>query len=504
MPAPRAARGAALDLRPREFDLLLLLAQNAGRVRAARADPGRAVARSLGRRLEDTRHAHLDAPAAARRAGADHDAPRRRLPPRPGVRRRIVRAIVGSVVVTLLLFGLPLAWAVDRGLRRRSAAPAPERGARGVARADRSRFRHLPAESPAAAPGVRVAYYDRTGRFVVRPRPAGGRRGRPARGAGSTRSGRTSSRSRSSRDERVVGIVRTQEEPGRLARRIHRAWLLMAALALAIIATVTALAGGRRAAADGAGARAGRLGPQARGGRLRRRPAPERHRGARHRRPRARRRRPSAQGVLARERALTADVTHQLKTPLTALSLELDGAADGSRRPDPVRLRAEVDRLASTIASILALARDTDTAARRSRSHPMSRPRAWTGSGGRTTPTAASSPPVSRSFAGAGLGRALRQILDVLIDNALTHGTGTITLADPRPPGRRRDHASPTRDGRAASDAIFGRRSASAQGHGIGLALARSLTEAEGGRLNLVAGEPTTTFSLFFLTDDEV
>ena len=33
--------------------------------------------------------------------------------PRRGVRRRVVWAIVGSVVVTLLLFGLPLAWAVE-------------------------------------------------------------------------------------------------------------------------------------------------------------------------------------------------------------------------------------------------------------------------------------------------------------------------------------------------------------------------------------------------------
>ena len=55
-----------------------------------------------------------------------------------------------------------------------------------------------------------------------------------------------------------------------------------------------------------------------------------------------------------------------------------------------------------------------------------------------------------------------------------------------------------------AGDVIFSRRSASAHGQGIGLALARSLTEAEGGRLNLVAGEPTTTFSVFFLTDDLV
>jgi signal transduction histidine kinase len=100
--------------------------------------------------------------------------------------------------------------------------------------------------------------------------------------------------------------------------------------------------------------------------------------------------------------------------------------------------------------------------------------------------------------------RALRQSLDVLIDNALTHGEGTITLATRARPGG--VEISVTDEGTAdlQSDAIFERRSASVHGQGIGLALARSLTEAERGRLHLLAGEPTTTFSLFFLTDDEV
>ena len=131
------------------------------------------------------------------------------------------------------------------------------------------------------------------------------------------------------------------------------------------------------------------------------------------------------EGVLARERALTADVTHQLKTPLTALSLELEaGRRTRSRGPDPVRLRAEVDRLESTIASILELARDErrDSARRSSsiRSRVAARAdwlrRAQAADRALVVTGEPNTPDVRVGS------RALRQILDVLVDNALAHG----------------------------------------------------------------------------------
>src|SRR5262249_52515535 len=206
--------------------------------------------------------------------------------------------------------------------------------------------------------------------------------------------------------------------------------------------------------------------------------------------------------VLARERALTADVTHQLKTPLTALRIELEAGAERPSGPSATRTLAEVDRIESTIASILDLARDSQTVRSPIDLAPvvaaaygdwMRRAQAT----GRTMRFLSDPQPPSVRVSPI----ALRQIVDVLIDNALVHGSGLVTLAVHEIAGG--VEVTVTDEGTAApdADAIFRRRSASSQGHGIGLALARSLAEAEGGRLNLVAGEPTTTFSLVFLTE---
>jgi signal transduction histidine kinase len=87
-------------------------------------------------------------------------------------------------------------------------------------------------------------------------------------------------------------------------------------------------------------------------------------------------------------------------------------------------------------------------------------------------------------------------VLDVLVDNARSHGDGAIIVA------ARVHHravsvtVSDQGPGVANPDALFVRRQEGARGNGIGLALARRLAEAEGGRLILKENGPATVFEL--------
>ena len=198
--------------------------------------------------------------------------------------------------------------------------------------------------------------------------------------------------------------------------------------------------------------------------------------------------------TLARERAFSADASHQLRTPLAGLRLQLETALE-----NPAKMRQAItaavsaaDRLERTMNDLLALSRDLPH-----RGHELPLPtlfdelrrdhHATLADAGRrlTIHTPADLPSAAASAP------AIRQVLGVLLDNALRHGRGGVTVAArDAAPALALDIAD---EGRIdAPDELFVRRSPSATGHGIGLALARSLTEAEGGRLLLSRRSPTT------------
>ena len=133
-----------------------------------------------------------------------------------------------------------------------------------------------------------------------------------------------------------------------------------------------------------------------------------------------------------RERAFSADASHQLRTPITALRLTLEGAevdpaADLTTVADEAL--TQVDRLERTVEDLLALARDLPAP-----TEPVwvgdvvvslrDRYRSALGTRGRSLVVEVGDGLPPAAFPEA----ALRQILDVLVDNALVHGSGTVTV----------------------------------------------------------------------------
>jgi signal transduction histidine kinase len=198
--------------------------------------------------------------------------------------------------------------------------------------------------------------------------------------------------------------------------------------------------------------------------------------------------------LVAREREFSANVSHQLRTPLTALRLRLEEMSPqpgGDQEVDAAL--AEVDRLEGTIADLLALARQeragdavdldlADLTRRHARAWDVLFQRA-----GRALDVEAHEPIAISASPGA-----LGQVLDVLLDNALEHGAGR-TRVSVTDGGRRATLAVEDEGPGVAADAeagIFERGSSEGAGAGIGLHLAKVLAGAEGGQLVLARAAP--------------
>ncbi|HEX4100079.1 MAG: HAMP domain-containing sensor histidine kinase [Pseudonocardiaceae bacterium] len=202
--------------------------------------------------------------------------------------------------------------------------------------------------------------------------------------------------------------------------------------------------------------------------------------------------------MLARERSFSADASHQLRTPLTGLRLRLEAALEHPGQDLQHAITdgiAAADRLEQTIEELLALARDT----RSSNSTPLDLPSlldeievGWHDrlAAQHRALHVAVDPLAPVSLASTA---AVRQVLTVLLDNAATHGSGTVSVAVRNAADALAIDVSDEGSGiTAAEPELFTRRSRLADGHGIGLALARSLAEAEGGRLRLTRPAPPT------------
>jgi signal transduction histidine kinase len=209
--------------------------------------------------------------------------------------------------------------------------------------------------------------------------------------------------------------------------------------------------------------------------------------------------------LLSAERDFAIDASHQLRTPLTALSMRLEEMLAAAEYPDVVREEgaaalAQTERLADVVGQLLGRARRTATGAPTVASvdeivgqqvvewepafRRLNRRLAVAGEKG--------------LFAFATPGGA-SQVIATLLDNALVHGAGTVTIRTSR---TRRSVVVEVRDEGSGvppelAPRIFERSvSGSPNGTGLGLALARTIAAADGGQVVLVRPRPAV-FALF-------
>ncbi|MFD7559321.1 MULTISPECIES: ATP-binding protein [unclassified Streptomyces] len=207
--------------------------------------------------------------------------------------------------------------------------------------------------------------------------------------------------------------------------------------------------------------------------------------------------------MLTAERRLAADASHQLRTPLTALSMRLEEITvtddlETVREEASIAL-TQVERLTDVVQRLLTNSRDPRTGSAvpfdldEVVKQQVEEWRPAYRSAGRAIVRSG-----KQGVRAVGTPGAVAQVLATLVENALMHGGGTVALrtrvignqavleVTDEGPG-----VPPDLGNRIFERTISGRNST-----GIGLAVARDLAEADGGRLELLQAQPAV-FALF-------
>jgi len=209
--------------------------------------------------------------------------------------------------------------------------------------------------------------------------------------------------------------------------------------------------------------------------------------------------------LLAAERQFAADASHQLRTPLTALSMRLEEMLAAAEEPDVVREEG--------VAALLATERLTDVVSQllgrtsRSAVRPPARVLVddvvaqqvveWDPAFRRRNRKLEVSG--EKNLTAHITPGTLSQLIATLLDNALVHGAGTVGIRTSLTP---KSVVIEIRDsGRGVpadlASRIFERNvSSKPGGTGLGLALARSIAASEGGQVVLVRPRPAV-FAIF-------
>ncbi|MDG4858833.1 ATP-binding protein [Streptomyces sp. T-3] len=207
--------------------------------------------------------------------------------------------------------------------------------------------------------------------------------------------------------------------------------------------------------------------------------------------------------MLTAERRLAADASHQLRTPLTALSMRLEEITltddlDTVKEEASIAL-TQVERLTDVVQRLLTNSRDPRTGSAVSFDldevvkQQLAEWRPAYRSAGRAIVSSG-----KQHLKVVGTPGAVAQVLAALIENSLMHGGGTVALRT-RVTGNQVVIEVTDEGPGVPSDLgarIFERTISGRNSTGIGLAVARDLAEADGGRLEMLQTQPPV-FGLF-------
>jgi len=401
------------------------------------------------------------------------------------VKNRIARTIVGVTALIIVLLGVPLAIVTQRFYESRATVELQRSAAQAIAELT------VPLDPAAIADAATepdapddFSVYDRSGTKLYGTGPD--------RLDGDDADQLVVSSPITDRDtEVVVGTVRVSRPRSGIDAEVRRAWALMALAALGGLGVAIFIArweAARLAApiADLA-ARAERIGS----GGYESAAAPT---GVAELDTLATALAVSTQRLdelVTREREFSANASHQLRTPLAGLRVSLE-------RGDVTAAAIEADRLAATVDHMLSLARDSLPVADLIALGPIvdaatgrwQQP--YTTAGRQLDIVIDVELPAIRARRGS-----IDQAIDVLLDNSLRYGAGTTRVTARVAPGGvvvQVDDDGPGIEP-ARIESIFDRHDGT--GTGIGLSLARTLVEADGGRL-LLADADHAEFRMVF------